>query len=369
MEYWEFLLQQEGDSNWLPLDTSQMEILEGRYRIMAHCSQTEVPVQVHVSQLLTDQMPPKRRSLKRQGLTNDNGLLVVLPFTRLTAGTWDIYCQGLPLTEPSAPDSEAEAVPQTEVPWRFAIQLRVLPQGVGEDGDWFADEGHPSSLTENSPVSAGTDDTPAPTAAEPAPTAGAIYAGIDLQQLAELLDQAQSPSGEVDTEADTLYTLTLPQTAFMVSRGQAFQLTGEVSSVLEGESCSDMALVVRLSDPQTAQQLSLDAFRLDAIALPSPFSVTLNLPESLSTRLVLGELALVSRQANALDVLALKQFTVTVDLAALFDEIANQAEDDGDAGLRFAPDKLVVAATSDQQQIDRSPGEKIVVLKSEKKVH
>ena len=59
MEYWEFLLQQEGDSSWLPLDTSQMEILEGRYRIMAHCNQPDTPVQVHISQIATDQTPPK----------------------------------------------------------------------------------------------------------------------------------------------------------------------------------------------------------------------------------------------------------------------------------------------------------------------
>ena len=55
MEYWEFLLQQEGDHHWLPLDTAQMEILEGRYRIMAHTSSAHTPVQVQVSQRLLDQ--------------------------------------------------------------------------------------------------------------------------------------------------------------------------------------------------------------------------------------------------------------------------------------------------------------------------
>lgn len=118
MEYWEFLLQQEGDQSWLPLDTAQMEILEGRYRIMAHTSQVDTLVQIQISQRLLDQVPPKRRSLKRQGRTNGDGLLVVMPFTRLRPGTWDIQCSG-PLAEQPASDESSS--------WRYAIQLQVLP--------------------------------------------------------------------------------------------------------------------------------------------------------------------------------------------------------------------------------------------------
>jgi hypothetical protein len=74
MEYWEFLLQGEGDQNWLPLDASQVEILEGRYRVMAHTSQTDTAVDIRISQLLLDHTPPKRRSLKRQGQTQQRWL-------------------------------------------------------------------------------------------------------------------------------------------------------------------------------------------------------------------------------------------------------------------------------------------------------
>ncbi len=341
MEYWEFLLQQEGDSNWLPLDTSQMEILEGRYRIMAHCSQAETPVEVYVSQLLTEQSPPKRRSLNRQGKTNENGLMVVLPFTRLTAGIWDIYCQGP--TPPGKPDpNSTQSDAGAPEPWRYAIQLRVLPQDVGEDGDWFSDDGRSNVLE-----GAGDTSSLVAEAREPGmltPTA-ATWADVDLQQVAVAMDQAPLTLAPGDEEIGSLYALALSQTAFMASQEVPIALTGQVSSVVEGESCSDMALVARLSDPQTAQTLTLAPFSLTEKTLPSSFAINLALPEGLATRLLLGELALVSWQAGASNLLAIQRFTVTVDLAALFDEIANRAETEADLDLVFAPDKL--SPTSD----------------------
>ena len=35
MKKLEFLLQKEGDRAWLPLETPDVEILEGRYRVVA----------------------------------------------------------------------------------------------------------------------------------------------------------------------------------------------------------------------------------------------------------------------------------------------------------------------------------------------
>jgi hypothetical protein len=58
MAYWEFLLQKEGDRDWLPLETAHVEISEGRYRIIAHSSYCEVPVEIRLSQLLTSQNSP-----------------------------------------------------------------------------------------------------------------------------------------------------------------------------------------------------------------------------------------------------------------------------------------------------------------------
>ena len=126
MTYWEFLLQQDGDRTWLPLETAHVEILEGRYRIVAHTSHSDTPVDIHLTQRLAEQIPPKRRVLKRQGRTNDDGLMVVLPFTHLTAGTWTLRC--------CAADPSGDHVD----PFDYGVQLRVVP--VEDDPDnWLPD--------------------------------------------------------------------------------------------------------------------------------------------------------------------------------------------------------------------------------------
>jgi hypothetical protein len=340
-----------------------MEILEGRYRIMAHCNQPDTPVQVHISQIATDQTPPKRRSLKRQGQTNENGLLVVLPFTRLSPGSWDIYCQGLSHAVESEP--QTPPVDEGSPPWRYAIQLRVLPQGIGEDGDWFADDGsahgfgQSATSTEEAAVAShpshGLESATATGAEAARATSPPLtsWSDNDLQDIISVFDQAQQGFADTDQEGNTLYPLTLDQTAFMATQGQSIHLTGQANSVIEGESCSDMNLVVRLCDPQTAEVITLVPFDVGAKAFPAEFAVAVALPQTLSTRLLLGELALLSRQAGAFNLLALKRFTITIDLAALFDEIANQAEDDADTDLVFAPDRL--AGESQPALPDSSP--------------
>lgn len=352
MEYWEFLLQQEGDSNWLPLDTSQMEILEGRYRIMAHCSRANTPVQIQIGQLLSHRVPPKRRSLKRQGQTNDNGLMVVLPFTRLSAGTWDIHCQGIAQdrAEASTPDQAESPSPS----WRYAIQLRVLPPDAGEDGDWFADDGSHQSIANDSGMYPEGSAAGSPGEPSHAPT---VWPGLDLQQVAEVIERAQTRLAGSEDGTDFLYTLTMAQTALMAVQGHPLQFTGEARGVVSGESCSDMALVVRLSDPQSAEVLTLVPFSLASNALPSSFSISLDLPDTLSTRLLLGELVLISWQAGTVSLLALQRFTVTVNLAALFDELANRVETEANAELVFAPDKLADDGGAPGQTTDTAAGD------------
>jgi len=314
MEYWEFLLQQEGDHSWLPLDTAQVEILEGRYRIMAHSSQAHASVAVEISQTLSDRGPAKRRRLSRTGQTNGEGLMVVLPFTRLAAGTWDIHCSG------QAPDPTDEA----PLDWAYAIQLRVLPQGAGEDGDWFADEG---SLT---------------TVASPEPSPGApghqaVAPSLDLSQVGEALERFQAQLGADAPVDDWGYGLSLSQTALVGQAGQAIPLVGQVSG---GGSVAPLALVVRLINPETASPVGLMPFDWTAPGLPATLNLAVTLPTVATTRLLLGELVLVGEGEQGLVVLALQRFTVTVDLSLLLEAIANQAETDADLDLSLTAETL-----------------------------
>lgn len=319
MEYWEFLLQQEGDHHWLPLDTAQMEILEGRYRIMAHTSAANTPVRVQVSQRRLHQDPPKRCSFQRQGHTNDDGLVVVIPFTRLQAGTWDIRCSSLPRDGETASGADAAPPATPDSDWAYRVQLQVLPPGTGDDEDWALPP----------------EDMPAPVVTAAIPIAPApLHLHLDLDRVAAALDEAQADLATGDALQGGPYRLHLTQTALLGQEGATVDLSGHLTGSKAGESWVGMALVVRLVDPQTATAVALTPFPLTCPTLPADVHLTLTIPGNLETRLLLGELALVD--ATTLAVLALQRFTLTVDLADLFDTIANQAETETDYILDFA---------------------------------
>ncbi|MBU6229964.1 MAG: hypothetical protein KGQ93_09750 [Cyanobacteria bacterium REEB459] len=317
MDYWEFLLQQEGDQSWLPLDTAQVEILEGRYRIMAHSNQAHQPVQITINQLLPDRRTANRRSLTRQAHTNGEGLIVVLPFTRLEAGIWDIRCSGI----------EADALAPDQPTWAYGIQLRVLPQGSGEDDDWFADEGRQDPISELAPSSHGTLSAPTPIA---------IGAGFRPEDLETALNQAQRHLASGMPLPTSAYSLVLRQSALAGQDGEAIEVRGDIVTPQGPTLASQMALVVRLIDPQTTSVVALSSFPWVGPNLPTPFNLPITLPTGLSTRLLLGELALVTNPENQIRVLALERFTVTVNLLALFDQIANQSELRQPLNLDFA---------------------------------
>lgn len=128
MKQWEFLLQKDGDRSWLPLESPDVEILEGRYRIVARSAQPHTDVELRICHLSTDEELPKRRIQKRTRRTNDKGLMVVIPFTHLEAGVWEFHC--------SSADLMSDLLGDT---WHCAVRLDVLSY-VDED-HW--DEAHP----------------------------------------------------------------------------------------------------------------------------------------------------------------------------------------------------------------------------------
>ncbi|MBD2109417.1 hypothetical protein [Nodosilinea sp. FACHB-13] len=326
MEYWEFLLQKEGDQSWLPLDTSQVEILEGRYRVMAHTSHTNTPVYIQIGQLLHDsqsdsgtarfanRVPPQRRSLRRQSQINENGLMVVMPFTRLGEGTWDIQCASA-----IAPEANPEAA-NAPSPWRYAVQLQVVAQDSADEGDWFADDGSAglgAIATSRQPSAAGS------TSAAPAPV-------VDLQTAAAAMDAFQTQLASSAT-APLPYGLLLPHAALLGSAGESLGLTATVTGPSDGEPCPPLTLVLRLSDPQTAVTVAMAPVPLAVAMLPSTMTLTVTVPAQLSTRLLLGEVGLFVET----EIAALQRFTVTVDVASLFDSIANQAETESGLDVVF----------------------------------
>lgn len=98
MSNWEFLLQKEGDRTWLPLESADVEILEGRYRIVAHTHVANTEVQIQIIHDYIEEVPPLRRVQKRSSRTHSQGLISIIPFTRLKPGRWEFRCQSKPIT-------------------------------------------------------------------------------------------------------------------------------------------------------------------------------------------------------------------------------------------------------------------------------
>ncbi|MCA1993152.1 MAG: hypothetical protein LDL41_14115, partial [Coleofasciculus sp. S288] len=118
MEYWEFLIQKEGKRSWQPIKPPKMELEAGRYRVVAHSSRKNTDVEICVTHTSTEEAPPKRRSQKRSRRTNREGLMVVIPFTHLKPGVWELRCCGDILSD------------FLGTSWQESVQVNVVPQAI-----------------------------------------------------------------------------------------------------------------------------------------------------------------------------------------------------------------------------------------------
>jgi hypothetical protein len=111
MEYWEFLIQREGDRGWRTIETGNLQLMEGKYRIVANSDLIDIQIQTRVT-YQTSAPIPQRRSQSRNQTTNPRGLLAVIPFTNLQSGIWQFVCSG---------------TTAAQVSWQRILKLRVLP--------------------------------------------------------------------------------------------------------------------------------------------------------------------------------------------------------------------------------------------------
>jgi hypothetical protein len=121
MEKWQFLIQKQGDRNWQPLESLYVDILEGRYRVVARSSRANTDVEVRVTHVSPAEIPPRRRVHKRLRRTDDEGLMAVIPFTYFAAGAWEVRCSG---------DLMSDVFGTS---WQHTLKLQVLPQGMSDD--------------------------------------------------------------------------------------------------------------------------------------------------------------------------------------------------------------------------------------------
>ena len=360
MEFWEFLLQKEGDRSWLPLESPNVEILEGRYRVVARSSRPNTILEIKITQQDLNETPPLRRIQKRPGKTNPQGLVVVMPFTRLQPGDWELRCTGDLMDDMMGNG------------WSQMVQLQVLSPDL--DSGWHDDEYTEVNLTEaqgtfsseaNGSELVRTVETVRPSevsvppikvpiapiatpevSVEQSPVlveAGWAERAAEISQpsaiaaVQPLAAQPVATTEMIPLESQSLLKrqplrLRLTQETWVVQRNQPFILTGKIAALEEQpDSALSSAsiqgqLYVRLFDPQNSQILTEQYYRVpEHQPLPIAFACELSLPASSPTYLILGEVALygVAQPGEVPLVLATQSFNVTTELHELLEAIAN----------------------------------------------
>ncbi|NJM90393.1 MAG: hypothetical protein HC847_27930 [Hydrococcus sp. RU_2_2] len=113
MKRWEFLIQKEGDRAWLSLQEPNLELEEGKYRMVAHSNLVNLDVEIRVIYQSEVGERSQRSYQKYCRCTNAEGLAMVLPFTEFKAGIWTIRC---------CADIISELVGEF---WQESIQIKI----------------------------------------------------------------------------------------------------------------------------------------------------------------------------------------------------------------------------------------------------
>ncbi|MGK7874639.1 MAG: hypothetical protein AB4426_15445 [Xenococcaceae cyanobacterium] len=377
MAYWEFLLQKEGDRSWLPMEKPTLEIEEGQYRVVAHSNRTNVDVEIRVTHQATSEGKSLRRSQKRSRRTNSEGLMVIIPFTYLKPGLWELRCCG---------DIMSDLLGES---WQERLQLQVFPKigtedreqgtgvsnqqphflaelenegsekidtGVGNQQPYSPAEPENEGREEEKPLPQ-TSPTPiseeekllSPTSQSPISnpqTSGNSVPEYFLQELDQLLHQEiepmlqqldapiTSPTPEPVMPSDPVDSglrLTLDRDTFVRCPGESILISGWVDA-LDNSQFSNLNSVFQgtlryeLRNPQTAQILLYLEQHLPEQTLPLVFSYTLEIPSELETDLILGEVILkasselpVGKESSG--ILARQPLSITTDENELLEAV------------------------------------------------
>jgi len=131
MEHWQFLIQRQGDRSWHILESPNLQILAGHYRVLARSSLLNTDVEVRVTHFSTHEATPKRRIFKRSRRTNSEGLMAVIPFTDFEPGVWQLRCSG---------DLMSDMLGKS---WQYSIEVQVVCQEADNQGSREAEEQEP----------------------------------------------------------------------------------------------------------------------------------------------------------------------------------------------------------------------------------
>ncbi len=310
MEYWEFLLQKEGDRSWLPLESPDVEILEGRYRVVARSSRKNSNVEVRIVHQATIEVPPKRRTQQRSNRTNADGLVVVIPYTTLNPGTWELNCSGDLLSELMGKK------------WQYSVQLHVVEIEAEEDWepDWQTPPEPVESRIEIAEPIAASESVDLPDI--PVESAAGMGSSVDrLMQITEQLAQEAQLLAQLPP-----LQIVLTQDTYIARRGQPLRLSGQITPIATAETpalvLTQAEIKICFRDPQSAQVLLETRESILNQPIPTPVICRLTLPSEFKTQLILGEITLYDLTSDPAIELANQSFTLTADADELLETIA-----------------------------------------------
>ncbi|OKH38039.1 hypothetical protein NIES2119_10750 [[Phormidium ambiguum] IAM M-71] len=289
MEYWEFLIQKENDRSWQSLKSAEVELPQGRYRLVVRSNRADTDIDIRIIHNSIYENPPKRRLQKRSRRINSEGLMVLIPFTDLTPGIWEFRC---------LPDLFEDLMGE---PWQKNLKLKVLPPETQSDSAKLGKQeiGEPGRIG-------------------------------DLT----ISHQSKIPVSGVKSTTPDPYPLrlTLKQEAFMARAGQSITLAGylELPNPENQDNEAKIALTgemrIRLRDPQSGEVLAQRQQQLITQEIPFTFACNIHIPVHSKTHLLLGEVTIYDVPEVPNDsplVLATRSFSITADLDDLLSAIAD----------------------------------------------
>ncbi|MHC5611651.1 MAG: hypothetical protein ACYTXA_11685 [Nostoc sp.] len=247
MEHWQFLIQKQGARSWHILESPNLEILEGEYRVLALSQLPNTDVEVRVTHSSTQEVQPMRRILKRSRRTNSEGLMAVIPFTYLQSGLWELRCCG---------DLMSDLFGKS---WQYSVQLQVLPQK--REGE---------NLESNSPDHS---DTFSENLESTAPAESTITLDKAIAVFAELAIATDSNPASIVVRDEGKLEFTAPAES-AITLDKAIALSPELAITTDSNPAS---IVVPDEGNLESTALAESAIKLDqAIALSPELAITTN---------------------------------------------------------------------------------------------
>jgi hypothetical protein len=119
---WQFFLQKQGSRAWKKISSSTFDLPEGIYRIMALTDLKNTEIKVCVLHQYLKKGESKQRFYTSSHVSDEKGLLPILPFTHLKPQTWELFCH---FTN-DGPPKETLTIAVKEIKENFKPQLQIV---------------------------------------------------------------------------------------------------------------------------------------------------------------------------------------------------------------------------------------------------